>query len=80
MRDLETGIVHVNAPTIGAEIASPLGQEETPAMATVSRNRRIDFYSEWKTLYIDYSDRLHAHRSIPPITGEPYRPNYGFTR
>ena len=59
MRDLETGIVYVNAPTIGAEIQLPFGGTK----ATGNGHREagtaaIDFYSEWKTLYVDYSDRL----------------------
>ncbi len=59
MRDLETGIVYVNAPTIGAEIQLPFGGTK----GTGNGHREagaaaIDFYSEWKTLYIDYSDRL----------------------
>jgi len=59
MRDLEAGIVYVNAPTIGAEIQLPFGGKK----ATGNGHREagtaaIDFYSEWKTLYIDYSDRL----------------------
>jgi aldehyde dehydrogenase (NAD+) len=59
MRDLQTGIVYVNAPTIGAEIQLPFGGTK----ATGNGHREagtaaIDFYSEWKTLYIDYSDRL----------------------
>jgi hypothetical protein len=26
--------------------------------ATEHRHRAIDFYSEWKSFYVDYSDRL----------------------
>jgi aldehyde dehydrogenase (NAD+) len=59
MRDLYTGITYVNAPTIGAEVHLPFGGTK----ATGNGHREggigaIDFYSEWKTLYIDYSDRL----------------------
>jgi alpha-ketoglutaric semialdehyde dehydrogenase len=58
-RDLETGIVYVNAPTIGAETHLPFGGTKN----TGNGHREagvvaLDFYSEWKTLYIDYSDRL----------------------
>jgi len=59
MRDIETGIVYVNAPTIGAEIQLPFGGTKgTGNGHREAGTAAIDFYSEWKTLYIDYSDRL----------------------
>jgi acyl-CoA reductase-like NAD-dependent aldehyde dehydrogenase len=59
MRDLETGIVYVNAPTIGAEIQLPFGgRKGTGNGHREAGTAAIDFYSEWKTLYVDYSDRL----------------------
>jgi acyl-CoA reductase-like NAD-dependent aldehyde dehydrogenase len=59
MRDLYTGITYINAPTIGAEVHLPFGGTK----ATGNGHREggigaIDFYSEWKSLYIDYSDKL----------------------
>ena len=59
MRDLHTGIVYVNAPTIGAEIHLPFGgTKNTGNGHREAGNAALDFYSEWKTLYIDYSNRL----------------------
>jgi aldehyde dehydrogenase (NAD+) len=59
MRDLYTGIVYVNAPTIGAEIHLPFGgTKQTGNGHREAASATLDFYSEWKTLYIDYSDRL----------------------
>jgi acyl-CoA reductase-like NAD-dependent aldehyde dehydrogenase len=59
MRDIETGIVYVNAPTIGAEIQLPFGGTKSTGNGhREAGTAAIDFYSEWKTLYIDYSDRL----------------------
>ena len=59
MRDLHTGIVYVNAPTIGAEIHLPFGgTKQTGNGHREAGTAALDFYSEWKTLYIDYSDRL----------------------
>lgn len=59
MRDLETGIVYVNAPTIGAEIQLPFGGTKLTGNGhREAGTAAIDFYSQWKTLYIDYSDRL----------------------
>ena len=59
MRDLHTGIAYVNAPTIGAEIHLPFGgTKRTGNGHREAGTAALDFYSEWKTLYIDYSDRL----------------------
>jgi acyl-CoA reductase-like NAD-dependent aldehyde dehydrogenase len=59
IRDLEAGITYINAPTIGAEVHLPFGGVK----ATGNGHREggigaIDFYSEWKSVYVDYSDRL----------------------
>jgi aldehyde dehydrogenase (NAD+) len=59
VRDLETGITYINAPTIGAEVHLPFGGTK----ATGNGHREggigaIDFYSEWKSVYVDYSDTL----------------------
>jgi len=59
MRDLHAGITYINAPTIGAEVHLPFGGVK----ATGNGHREgglgaIEFYSEWKSIYIDYSDRL----------------------
>jgi aldehyde dehydrogenase (NAD+) len=59
MRDVHTGIVYVNAPTIGAETHLPFGGvKQTGNGHREAAVACLDFYSEWKTLYIDYSDRL----------------------
>ena len=58
-RDLEAGIVYVNAPTIGAEVHLPFGGiKNTGNGHRESGEAALDFYSDWKTVYIDYSDRL----------------------
>ena len=59
MREMYTGIFYVNAPTIGAEIHLPFGGTK----ATGNGHREagiaaIDAFTEWKSVYIDYSDRL----------------------
>ena len=59
MRDLHAGITYINAPTIGAEVHLPFGGVK----ATGNGHREggigaIDFYSEWKSIYVDYSDKL----------------------
>ncbi len=59
MRDLYTGLFYVNAPTIGAEVHLPFGG--TKATGNGHREAGIaalDVFSEWKSIYIDFSGRL----------------------
>ena len=59
LRDIDTGIVYVNAPTIGAEIHLPFGG--TKATGNGHREggvQALDVFSEWKSLYIDFSGAL----------------------
>jgi alpha-ketoglutaric semialdehyde dehydrogenase len=59
MQDLYTGIVYVNAPTIGAETHLPFGgTKQTGNGHREAAVAAIDFFTEWKSLYIDYSDKL----------------------
>jgi aldehyde dehydrogenase (NAD+) len=59
MRELETGIFYVNAPTIGAETHLPFGgTKQTGNGHREAATAALDFYSEWKAVYIDYGDRL----------------------
>jgi len=59
MRDLYTGIVYVNAPTIGAETHLPFGgTKQTGNGHREAAVAAIDFFTEWKSLYVDYSDTL----------------------
>jgi acyl-CoA reductase-like NAD-dependent aldehyde dehydrogenase len=59
VRDLYTGIVYVNAPTIGAETHLPFGgTKQTGNGHREAAIAAIDFFTEWKTVYIDYSDKL----------------------
>lgn len=59
MRDIYTGIFYVNAPTIGAEVHLPFGGTK----ATGNGHREaglacLDVFSEWKSLYVDFSGKL----------------------
>jgi aldehyde dehydrogenase (NAD+) len=59
LRDLYTGIVYINAPTIGAETHLPFGGTKNTGNGHREAGvAALDFYSEWKTIYVDYSDRL----------------------
>jgi aldehyde dehydrogenase (NAD+) len=59
MRDMYTGIFYVNAPTIGAEVHLPFGGTK----ATGNGHREagtaaLDVFSEWKSVYVDFSGKL----------------------
>jgi acyl-CoA reductase-like NAD-dependent aldehyde dehydrogenase len=59
IRDLYTGIVYINAPTIGAETHLPFGgTKQTGNGHREAAIAAIDFFTEWKTVYVDYSDKL----------------------
>ena len=59
IRDLEAGITYINAPTIGAEVHLPFGGvKQTGNGHREGGVGALDFYTEWKAVYVDYSDRL----------------------
>ncbi|HUP49578.1 MAG TPA: aldehyde dehydrogenase family protein [Thermoanaerobaculia bacterium] len=59
MRDMYTGIFYVNAPTIGAETHLPFGgTKETGNGHREAGVAALDVFSEWKSIYIDYSGSL----------------------
>lgn len=59
MRDMDTGIFYVNAPTIGAETHLPFGgTKETGNGHREAGVQALDLFSEWKAVYIDYSGTL----------------------
>jgi len=59
IRDIEAGITYINAPTIGAEAHMPFGGVK----GTGNGHREggwtvFDIFTEWKTVYVDFSDQL----------------------
>ena len=59
MRDLEAGITYINAPTIGAEVHLPFGGvKQTGNGHREGGTGALDFYTTWKSIYVDYSDKL----------------------
>jgi alpha-ketoglutaric semialdehyde dehydrogenase len=59
MRDLTTGITYVNAGTIGAEVHLPFGgMKETGNGHREAGQAALDVFTEWKSIYIDYSGKL----------------------
>lgn len=59
MRDLRTGIVYINAGTTGAEIHLPFGGTRSTGNGHREAGiAALDFFTEWKSVYVDYSGRL----------------------
>ena len=59
MRDIEAGITYINGPTIGAECHMPFGGvKETGNGHREGGWAVYEFFSEVKTVYVDYSGRL----------------------
>jgi aldehyde dehydrogenase (NAD+) len=58
MRDLEAGITYINAPTIGAEVHLPFGGVKQTGNGHREGLASLDFYTTWKAVYVDYSDKL----------------------
>jgi aldehyde dehydrogenase (NAD+) len=69
---IDTGIVYVNAPTIGAEIHLPFGGTKHTGNGYREAGRRgIEQFSEVKSVYVDYSGRLQRAQidNRPPVEG-----------
>lgn len=59
VHDIQTAIVYVNAGTIGSEVHLPFGgMRRTGNGHREAGQAALDTFSEWKTIYIDYSGRL----------------------
>ncbi len=60
-RELNTGIVYINASTIGAEIQLPFGGTAKSGYGheeAGGRGGALDMYTKWKVIYRDFSGRL----------------------
>ena len=60
-RDLEAGLVYINAPTIGAEIQLPFGGTKKSGLGRKEAGGRggaLDMFTKWKVVYRDFSGRL----------------------
>jgi len=60
-RDLEAGLVYINASTIGAEVQLPFGGTKGTGLGpreAGGRGGALDFYTRWKVVYRDFSGRL----------------------
>jgi aldehyde dehydrogenase (NAD+) len=67
MRDLEAGIFYVNLPTIGAETHLPFGgTKQTGNGHREAGLAALDVFSEWKSIYVDYSGTIQkAQIDVP---------------
>ncbi len=56
--EIETGITHVNSPTVGGEAHLPFGGVKGTSMGWREQGKTaVDFYTEIKTVYVDYTGR-----------------------
>jgi aldehyde dehydrogenase (NAD+) len=59
MRDLASGITYVNAGTTGAEVHLPFGgTKDTGNGHREAGQAALDVFTEWKSIYVDYSGKL----------------------
>ncbi|HXX63826.1 MAG TPA: aldehyde dehydrogenase family protein [Bacteroidota bacterium] len=59
IRDVKAGITYINAPTIGAEAHMPFGGVKQTGNGHREGGWTVyEFFSEWKTVYVDYSGGL----------------------
>ena len=53
---VETGILHVNSPTVGGEAQVPFGGlKETGVGGREQGTTALDFFTEWQSVYVDYT-------------------------
>jgi aldehyde dehydrogenase (NAD+) len=53
---IETGILHVNSPTVGGEAQVPFGGlKETGVGGREQGTTALEFFTEWQSIYIDYT-------------------------
>ncbi len=60
-RDLDTGIVYINASTIGAEVQLPFGGTKKSGLGhreAGGKGGALDMFSKWKVIYRDFSGKL----------------------
>jgi len=79
MRDIEAGIFYVNIPTIGAETHLPFGGvKQTGNGHREAGLAGLDVFSEWKSVYVDYSGKIQkAQIDVPdgaPAAEKPRKP------
>ena len=70
MNDMYTGIFYVNSSTIGAEVHLPFGGTKATGNGHREAGTQVlDIFTEWKSVYVDYSGRLQ--RAQIDVVEEP---------
>jgi alpha-ketoglutaric semialdehyde dehydrogenase len=66
MNDMYTGIFYVNASTIGAEVHLPFGGTKATGNGHREAGTQVlDIFSEWKSIYVDFSGKLQRAQIDP---------------
>jgi acyl-CoA reductase-like NAD-dependent aldehyde dehydrogenase len=61
---IETGITHINSPTVGGEAHLPFGGMKATGVGLREMGHvAVDFYTEVKTVYIDYTGGRRESRA-----------------
>ena len=60
---IETGITHVNSPTMGGEAQLPFGGVKATGIGHREMGKTaIEFYTELKTIYIDFTGQVRQSK------------------
>ena len=60
---IHTGIVHINSPTIGGEAHLPFGGVKETSIGPREQGKTgVEFYTEYKTVYVDYTGAARKTR------------------
>ena len=66
MRELQTGLVYINAGTTGSEVSTPFGGvKETGNGHREAGQAALDTFSEWKSVFVDHSGKLQRAQIDP---------------
>jgi acyl-CoA reductase-like NAD-dependent aldehyde dehydrogenase len=66
MQDIYTGILYINAGTTGAEIHLPFGGTKSTGNGhREAGTAALDFYTEWQSIYVDFSGKLQRAQIDP---------------
>ncbi len=66
MNEMYTGIFYVNASTIGAEVHLPFGGTKATGNGHREAGTQVlDIFSEWKSIYVDFSGKLQRAQIDP---------------
>jgi acyl-CoA reductase-like NAD-dependent aldehyde dehydrogenase len=71
MNEMYTGIFYVNSSTIGAEVHLPFGGTKATGNGHREAGTQVlDIFTEWKSVYVDYSGKLQRAQIDEVMLGE----------